>query len=84
MVGAGSRTPGKACIVHHSINDLFIMAEGIHGCRWEDNIETVLQEVGWGGLDWIEMAQDRDMWWALVYAVMNFQVPQNMGNFLYR
>ena len=43
--------------------------------RWEDNIKMDLQEVGYGGMDWIEMAQDRDRWWALVTAVMNFRVP---------
>ena len=42
--------------------------------RWEDNIKMDLQEVGGGG-DWIELAQDRDMWRALVNAVMNRQVP---------
>jgi hypothetical protein len=34
--------------------------------RWEDNIKMYLQEVGWGGMDWIELAQDRDRWRALV------------------
>jgi hypothetical protein len=43
--------------------------------RWENNIKVDLQEVGCGGVDWIEMAQDRDRWRALVNAVMNFQVP---------
>ena len=41
-----------------------------------------LQEVEWEGMDWIDMAQDRDRWWAVVSAVMNLRVPQNAGNFL--
>ena len=43
--------------------------------RWADNIEMDLQEVGCGGMDWIELAQDRDRWQALVSAVMNLWVP---------
>ena len=43
-------------------------------CRWEDNIKMDLQEVGGGG-DWMELAQDRDGWWALVNTVMNLRVP---------
>ena len=44
-------------------------------CRWKDNIKTDLQEVGWGGMDWIAVAQNRDNWQALVNAIMNLQVP---------
>ena len=43
--------------------------------RWEDNITMDLQEVGFGGMEWLEMAQDRDRWRALVNAVMNIRVP---------
>jgi len=44
-------------------------------CRWMDNIRMDLQEVGCGYVDWIGQAQDRDRWWTLVSAVMNFRVP---------
>jgi len=43
--------------------------------RWEDNIKMDIQEVGCGGVDWIELAQDRDRWRALVNVVMNLRVP---------
>jgi hypothetical protein len=43
--------------------------------RWEDNIKMDLREVGWGGgIDWIDLAQDRDRWRALVYTVMNLRL----------
>ena len=44
-------------------------------CRWEDNNKMDLHEVGCGGIDWIELAQDRDRWRAFVNVVMNLWVP---------
>jgi hypothetical protein len=43
--------------------------------RLVDNIEMDLREIGWGDIDWIDLAQDRDQWRALVNTVMNFRVP---------
>jgi hypothetical protein len=43
--------------------------------RWEDNIKLYLQEVGGGHGDWMELAQDRDRWRALVGTLRNFRVP---------
>ena len=50
--------------------------------RWEDNIKMNLQEVGGDCGDWMELAQDRERWRALVSTVMNLRVPKNAGNFL--
>jgi hypothetical protein len=49
---------------------------------WEDNIKMGLQEVGCEGMDWIDVAQDRDRWRALVNAVMSLPVPTKCGEFL--
>jgi hypothetical protein len=48
---------------------------GRHRRRWEDNIKMDLQEVGCGGTVWIELAQDRNSWRALVNVLMNLRVP---------
>jgi hypothetical protein len=42
---------------------------------WMDNIKIDLREIGWDGVDWINVAQDRDQWRALVNMVMNLRVP---------
>jgi hypothetical protein len=43
--------------------------------RWVDNIKMELREIGWGGMDWIDLAQDRDQWRALVNTLMNLRAP---------
>jgi hypothetical protein len=43
--------------------------------RWVDNIKIDLRSIEWDGMDWIDLAQDRDMWRALVNTVMNLRVP---------
>jgi len=43
--------------------------------RWEDNVKMDIQEVGCGGMDWIDLVKDRDRWRAIVKAVMNLPVP---------
>jgi hypothetical protein len=49
--------------------------------RWLDNIKINLKLIGWGGMDWIDLAQDRDQWSALVNTEMNLRVPQNARKF---
>jgi hypothetical protein len=43
--------------------------------RWVDNIKMDLREIGWGGMDWIDLAQDRDQWRSRVNTVINLRVP---------
>jgi hypothetical protein len=50
--------------------------------RWVDNIKMDLGEIRWDGVDWIDMAQDRDQWRALMNMVLSFRVPCNAGKFL--
>jgi hypothetical protein len=55
---------------------------GTPRCRWEDNIKMNLQEVGCEGMDWVELAQDRDRLRTFVNAVMNLRVQYSEGNLL--
>jgi hypothetical protein len=43
--------------------------------RWEDDIKMDFQKVGYGGMDWIDLARDRDRWWTVVNSAMNLRVP---------
>jgi hypothetical protein len=49
--------------------------QGRPRCRWVDNIRMDLREIGWDGMDWLDLAQERDQWMALVNTVMNLLVP---------
>jgi hypothetical protein len=50
--------------------------------RCENNIKMDLKEIGWEGMDWIHLTQDRDQWWALLNIVLNLCVPEKAGIFL--
>jgi hypothetical protein len=51
-------------------------------CRWKNNMKTDIQKVELGGMDWVALSQDRESWWSLVNAALNFWVPLNTGNIL--
>jgi hypothetical protein len=74
---------GGACSAHVEVTGVYWVLVGKPEVKrllgrsrrtWEDNINMDLQEVGCGGMDWIEVTQDRDSWRALVSAVMNVRV----------
>jgi hypothetical protein len=75
---------GKACSTNGKKRNAYrILVEmleekrplGIPRRRWEDNIKMDLREIGWDGTDWIDLAQNRDHWRALLNTVMNLRVP---------
>jgi hypothetical protein len=56
--------------------DFLILNHMVHGVRrWVDNIKMDLREIGWDGMDWIDLTHDRDQWRALVNTEMNLRVP---------
>jgi hypothetical protein len=69
---------GRACSMHGKDFGGKVRKKkplGIPRLRWGDNIKMDLREIGWGGMDWIDLAQDRDQWGVLVNTVMNLRVP---------
>jgi hypothetical protein len=75
---------GRACSTHGEKRNTYrILVEKPGGMRplgrskrtWEDNIKIDLREIGWDGMGWIDLAQDRDQWRALVNTAMKLRVP---------
>jgi hypothetical protein len=54
-------------------------ALGRRSCRWAANINMGLKKIGGGGVDWINLALERDKWWTLVNTAMDIHIPQNGG-----
>jgi hypothetical protein len=82
---------GKACSTHGAERNAYrILVGKPEGRRplgrprrrWVDNIKIDLRETGWDDVDWVDLAQCRDQWRALVQTVMNLRVPYNAGKFL--
>jgi hypothetical protein len=48
---------------------------------WKKIFKSILKEVGWGGTDWIDLAQERERWWVLLNLVARLRIPQNVENF---
>jgi hypothetical protein len=75
---------GRACSVHGDKKNAYrVLVGNPKGTRplgrsrrrSEDNIKMDLRLIGWGAMDWIHLAHDRDRWWALVNTIMNLRVP---------
>jgi hypothetical protein len=55
---------------------------GRHWRSWECNIRVDLREIGWEGVDWMHLAQDKELWWDLMNTVSKLRVPLQVRNFL--
>jgi hypothetical protein len=76
MGGAcGAHGGGEGCIQHFGWRPEGRRPLGRPRRGWEDNIKMGFREIGFGDVDWIDLAQDRDRWRALVNTVMNLRVP---------
>jgi hypothetical protein len=76
-MGTGCSTNGEKMNAHRILvgNSEAKRPLGRPRHRWEDNIRMDLREIGWGGMDWSDLAQDRDQWRILVNTVMNLRFP---------
>jgi hypothetical protein len=68
----GEKTNASRVLVRNPVGK---STQGISRSRWEDNIKMDLKEIGWDGMDWIRLVQDRNTWRSLEYTVMNFRIP---------
>jgi hypothetical protein len=76
LAGHVARIGERSCVYRILVGETEGMRPlGRPRCRWEDNIKMDLQEVVCVDMDWIDVAQDRDRWRAVVNAVMNLRVP---------
>jgi hypothetical protein len=74
---------GRDCSTHGDENEYWVLVGKPEGKRplgiprhiWVDNIKMDLKEIGWGGMNWVDLAEDRDQWRAVVNTVMNLLVP---------
>jgi hypothetical protein len=57
------------------MRNVYIILVGRPGRRRKDNVRLDLRELGWEGVDWIHLVQDRDQWWAVAETAMNLGVP---------
>jgi hypothetical protein len=71
----GSHGGGGGCIQHFDWEARRTEPLGRPRLRWEDNIKMDLRDIGFGDVDWIHLAQDRDRWRAIIDTVMNLWVP---------
>jgi transcription termination factor 2 len=69
------RWAGHVARMGETRNPYRIFPQGRPRRKWVDNIRIDLREIGWDGMDWIDLAQDRDQWRGLVNTVMNLRVP---------
>ena len=79
MLPLETKQSGGKLLPHSDLRGGVFLEEAPRGSRWEDNIKMDLQEVGGGCDDWMELAQDRDRWRALLSTVMNLRVPEKRG-----
>ena len=78
MAGIGERRGANRVMVARPGRNRPLRRAGVD---WKKIFKSILREVGWEGMEWSDVAQERDRWWALLNLVASLRVPQNVGNF---